>query len=162
MSSHFQKCGHLGLNWDGNGNCITCARDKALDITPQGINNTPDKGAATQLSQSHSPAAQELRKAITEYGKRSATYPGVGGEVKLCPTDEEVDAIMQLIEAEASRREREAKTTGHWYAGTYGRDANGFEIGHQCNCGYRNTNKQAVEQHAAWNLAELKSRGEQG
>ncbi|WP_160665122.1 hypothetical protein [Pseudarthrobacter sp. ATCC 49987] len=23
-----QQCGHHGLNWDGEGNCITCARDK--------------------------------------------------------------------------------------------------------------------------------------
>lgn len=30
-----QKCGHEGVDWNGEGDCITCARDKVLGDTPR-------------------------------------------------------------------------------------------------------------------------------
>lgn len=45
--------------------------------------------------------------------------------------------------------------SGHWYAGTYGKDTNGFEIGHRCHCGLKARDESTIQSHAAWKLAEL-------
>ncbi|UNQ40939.1 hypothetical protein MPC38_06725 [Prescottella equi] len=34
MSDTPQPCGHHGLNWNGEGDCISCARDKVLEPQP--------------------------------------------------------------------------------------------------------------------------------
>jgi len=55
---------------------------------------------------------------------------------------------------------QKATTQEHWYAGTFGRDANGFELGHQCRCGYRSRSKSSIDGHVEWKKSELTTRAE--
>ena len=69
------------------------------------------------------------------------------------PLDEIADRLVEIATARDAAKERE----GHWYAGGYGRDANGLEIGYRCNCGFKAANKSTIHSHVDWKKAELRT-----
>jgi len=64
-------CGHVGVNWNGLGDCITCARDKVLGSqTPQQIlkqlflEGVADGGTGGSMEDVVSKAAAEIKEAV--------------------------------------------------------------------------------------------------
>ena len=56
------KCGHTGVDWNGLGDCITCARDKVL-------NNSPAPGEQEESNDKET----KLKKLERLYGKDKQT-----------------------------------------------------------------------------------------
>ena len=100
------KCGHNLIDWDGNGNCITCTRDKIAD--PLGdmfeamgvtvVDHTPNsKGNESVRVKTTNIEGDELEQGITNV---FITIDNYG-------TAEEARAdIRKLIQSEISRREQ--------------------------------------------------------
>ncbi len=61
-----QQCGHIGIDWDGKGNCIKCARDKVLGVdTKQQIEEILDY-AETFYNDSRWEERERLNPTYTE------------------------------------------------------------------------------------------------
>ncbi|WMM74450.1 hypothetical protein RCF27_09280 [Rhodococcus pyridinivorans] len=86
MTNTPQPCGHHGLNWNGEGDCIACARDKVLELQP------PAKGE------------DELRETLArlfDAGTRIKIHAGGTMEAEFHYKQFCVDDAMQAVNEEA-------------------------------------------------------------
>lgn len=55
-------------------------------------------------------AEEDLRKLLTEFAKREVKFDGISGTVKVCPSEEETDVVMDYITTHYVPREQVEQT----------------------------------------------------
>ncbi|WP_156424554.1 hypothetical protein [Arthrobacter sp. EpRS71] len=69
--------------------------------------------------------------------------------------------LEEYIAQQCNQARIDERNKGHWYAGGFGRDANGFEVGYKCNCGFKASNKSTIHSHVDWKKAELQAQAKE-
>ena len=65
------------------------------------------------------------------------------------------DEFVAYIHQYGNTRAVEERNTEHWYDGTFGKDANGFELGYKCSCGFKSKEKSTILSHIDWKKTAL-------